>query len=151
MYLGDLSCRVQCLCETVSVYVQGRDHGYRTPGPLTLNRTVCVCVYLPSSCWGPCMPGVVLFPSVTIALFFVLFFPCTDVNMMNWKLLDGDPTHLSSTRSPDPFPPWLMLSGRNKTRRQKTGRWNLRCPNDSSIRSINTPVGCVFRWLWWRH
>lgn len=42
MYLGDLLCRVQCLCETVSVYVQGRDHGYQTPGPLPLNRTVCV-------------------------------------------------------------------------------------------------------------
>lgn len=29
------------------------------------------------------MPGVVVFPLVTITFFVFLFLPCTDVNMMN--------------------------------------------------------------------
>lgn len=148
MYLGDLLCRVQCLCETVSVYVQGRDHGYQSPGPLTIR--VCVCVYL---LWTLFVLRSVYASCCGVSLGHCYFFACTDVTMTNWTLLDGDlPPPICPT--PNLLSCFLLHDAQRQeqTRRQKTtGLWNFWCPNDSSIKSINTPVGCVSRYLRWRN
>lgn len=140
-----LVCRWPLVPCTVfeTMYVQGRDHGNRTPGPLTFT----LCVHFPSSCWGPCMPGVVVFPSVTVALFFS---PCTDVKMMNLNLVDGEP-HTSIVHQLSCPIPSFVNAPQHKQTSEKSGWWNAWCPVDSSVKSMNTPVGCVFRWLWRRN
>lgn len=103
IYWGDLLCRVQCLCETVSVYVQGRDDGHRNPGSLTV-PCVCERVYL---LWSLLLRSVYArCCAVSLGhhsfIFFIYFFcgvyRCEHEE--NWKLLAGDSTYLSLSGSP---------------------------------------------------
>lgn len=126
--------------------------GPRLPDPRALNPLTvpCVCVLL----WTLLVLRSVYARSCGVSprspLPFWFFFSCVyrcehdKMKTFRWR---PHPSFLHPTHQVL-FPPLLMLSSKN---RKKTGWWNLWCPHDSSIRSINTPVGRVFRWLWWRN
>lgn len=115
MYLGDLLCRVQCLCETPCMCKD------RTAA--TFKCTVCIYPLFPL-CWGPCMPGIVPLPRPHHLIGHRYFSACTGVNLEKFKSFNRLPRPFTT------FPLSNLLWGRN-------------CRSDIFVRSISTPVGCV--------
>ena len=127
--------------------------------PPTLNRTVCVYLLrIPlvlRSVYARCC-GV----SLGHHYFFCVYrYEHDKLKTFRWRTPNTH-THTSPQPHPSVLQPTFLhcfllhcaLAARtNMEAEDRTGRWNLWCPNDNLIRSINTPVGCVCRWLWWRN
>lgn len=147
LYLGDLSCRVQCSCETLRVCARTGNRGSQNSRVLQPWPLPCVCIYseppsrrghVYASCCGVSLGHHYLF--FFVCCFSVCVCVCTDMTIMNWNRLDGDPPPTPPICAP-PTPRPLSLSSR--------GKWRTKTEvglSTSGIRTANPPVGCVFRW-----
>lgn len=144
IYWGDLLCRVQCLCETVSVYVQGRDDGHRNPGSLTVpcvrERVYLLWSLLLRSVYARCCAVSLGHHSF---IFFIYLFFLWRVQMWTWRKLKTSSWRLYLF-VPLRLSPSLVFAAEINEEGGGGGQ-NLLGSDDSLMKIHNTPVGCVFR------
>lgn len=147
LYLGDLSCRVQCSCETLRVCARTGNRGSQNSRVLQPWPLPCVCIYseppsrrghVYASCCGVSLGHHYLF-------FFCLLFFCVCVCVYRYDYNELK----SSWWRPPPTPPICAPPTPRPLSLSSRGKWRTKTEvglSTSGIRTANPPVGCVFRW-----